>query len=89
MKDIPEVRSTVINGVELYMNNERKHVARSFVAKHPGICCDPGCTDPITTGQRARYNPNGDLVHHRHKVHYPPEPKVCDQCWLTKPCECD
>lgn len=70
----------------LFMQKERKPVNRSFLAEWPATC--NYCHVTIQVGERARYNPDGLIVHHRH-LRQEQAVEVCDRCWLTKPCECD
>lgn len=70
----------------LHMQKPRKAVNASFVAEWPSTC--NACHGEIKKGDRARYNPEGLIVHHRHEVVEKPV-EVCQTCWLTKPCECD
>jgi hypothetical protein len=70
------------------MFRPRKPVNASFVAEwdFPSSC--PACGLGVDAGQRARYNPDGAVVHHAHTK---PEAhiEVCPTCWLSMPCECD
>lgn len=79
----------------------RKKVARSFIVARATSGVDtscPVCGLRIEVGQRARYRPDGALVHHRHhrtpngeivnrRVHHPS--MTCPTCHLTKPCDCE
>lgn len=70
------------NQNKLDMRQERKKVNPSFLAKYSGTCAT--CHQPYEEGDRIRYNPDEQLVHHRHEK----EEKICTQCWLVLPCEC-
>lgn len=73
------------SGSPLYMQDPRKPVNRSFIAKRVATC--DRCHLEIEIGQRARYAPNGHIVHHQHtQVETPVE--TCSTCWLTI-CDCD
>lgn len=72
---------------ELHMQKPRRKVTASFIAKYDNGEC-PVCFRTMEAGERLRYNPEGELVHHQHD-RQEVTPAVCDTCWLTKPCECD
>ena len=71
----------------LVMQRVPKKPNKSFIAKYDSGEC-PRCFLSMDKGQRLMYNVDGVLSHARHK-HQEKELVICDQCWLTKPCECE
>jgi hypothetical protein len=69
----------------LEMQKPRKKVNTSFIAEWGGTCGT--CHREIEVGERARFNPEGLLVHHRH-TKTDPGGKTCPQCWLIHPGTC-
>lgn len=70
---------------KLFYKQDRKKVNKSFPAQYDGVCSS--CYLAYKVGDTIRYNPDGELVHNRHKKNEKTE-EICDRCWLVKPCDC-
>lgn len=65
----------------------RKARNRSSKAKHQESCAT--CSQPILTGQTARFNPAGLLVHDKHQAKEEVVGPVCPRCFLVGKCDCE
>lgn len=63
----------------------RKTPNRSFDAQWEAVCAR--CFTLIAVGERARYAPDGGLVHHNHDA-LDRVLTICQTCWLAQPCDC-
>lgn len=66
-------------------------MSRVFTAKFGGRC--GACDEAIRAGDQIRYDGDSDELVHDDCENTVPAPRphlavVCDQCHLTKPCDC-
>lgn len=72
------------------IDKPRRNLHPTFKAMpiHSGNECAK-CFSLIESGECIRYNEDGELVHAIHKAKEEVKYDICQECWLTLPCECD
>lgn len=70
-------------------SKDRRNPTRSFTLRYQDDieCCV--CFEIIEVGSLVRYNPEGLIVHVRHRKPEPVAGKPCPSCWLVHAGECD